>query len=291
MKKLLSILTILLMLFCLTGCGGENKGYPADVLSPEYNGPMIITTSWISVETKNFSKAKLQLRNIVKEYGGYFTNSEEEADYDNETGRNDGNMTGKWLIRIPSDKFNSFAEDIGSSMTVVEKSVSNEDVTALYFEIESGMNIIECNTIVNELKDIKNKVAYSTINLTIKETKEATVLRTDSFFEKMYYQFLNGFDNLLNILETIMFWAAYNFVGLIILTIWTIVVKVTAKAGFGVGTPVNLILIYMYIPILWAMEIGWIGVIFALVMTIIFLLGRVKKDPKVVKKNTNEETK
>lgn len=342
MKKIISILSVLLILFTLTGCGDPVYTMPSNdpsMLETDSDisfgstgesvtdeNLMVITTGWIQIETKTYDQAKEKLYDLVKECGGYFSDTEENTDYNDETGRKDGNRTGYWEIRIPSDKFNQFSDEIDSSMTVVRKSVTNEDVTNQYFEtsnylevyaaererilalMEQATEISDLITLENkltelnyqidslkgDLKYIENKVNYTTVNVSIREMNEISVLQSRNFPERFVEQLFNGLLNIQKIFEDIMMWAAYNFVGIIILTIWITVIKSFDKAGFGIGTELHLILVLFSTPILWLIDLHVIAVLVGIFDILFYLIWRAvegPKKPKKIKEDKAKETK
>lgn len=167
-------------------------------------------------------------------------------------------------------------------MTVVSKSISNEDVTDQYFETANYIDVYETererilalmeqatqisDLIVLEdkltdlnykidglkgnLKYLDDRISYATIVISIEETNEISVLQSKNFAERFTEQAINGLSNIRKIGEDILLWFAYNLVGIFILMVWITIINVVAKMGFGLGTEVNLVMVLLSIPLM-----------------------------------------
>ncbi|WP_161493901.1 DUF4349 domain-containing protein [Virgibacillus necropolis] len=94
----------------------------------------IIYTANLSIQVKDYQKAVNDIQTQVSDRGGYVVESNMYGD--SEKGSTNGQMT----IRIPQDQFREFIQLVeeGSS-EVLESSISGQDVTEEYIDLESRL--------------------------------------------------------------------------------------------------------------------------------------------------------
>ena len=92
----------------------------------------IIYTAQVSLVVADFAKAETRVAELVKRFGGYIA----ESNVDRTQG---SQRTGKWVVRVPVDKFNEFL-DAAVEIGVPETRHTNaQDVTEEYVDLEARM--------------------------------------------------------------------------------------------------------------------------------------------------------
>lgn len=191
--------------------GGSVSG---DVLSADRK---IIKTVNETVETKEYDSFIERLKTVVAEKGGYFASSRYSG---NGTAVN-GNRNASFEIRIPADKLSEFTEALGGMGSVTYFLEEANDVTAAYVDVTSRIAVLEAEEIalldilsksatVADMLEIRTRlaqvqgdlaslraqkntydslVAYSTVNLNLREVEREKTVTDDTFFGEVGEQF------------------------------------------------------------------------------------------------------
>ena len=173
----------------------------------------------------------------IDQYGGYVQKSV--------SGNRGSNRYYEAAIRIPAEHYSQFLEEIKGSGNATYYSEETKDITDSYTDIQARLSslkaqeakVLEFYDKAVDLDDlmsveerlseiryeieyyeaqIKNydlQVAYSTLNLTVNETKVYTPVST-SFFSRLARSFSNGFKNFISGVEDFIIDVVYN--------LWTI---------------------------------------------------------------------
>ncbi|MFZ3580149.1 DUF4349 domain-containing protein [Virgibacillus sp. DJP39] len=187
----------------------------------------IIYTANLHILVKNFQKAVKDIQKQVSERGGYIVESNMYGD------SGEGSTNGQITARIPQDKFRQFIQFVeeGSSK-VIQSSVSGQDVTEEYIDLESRLKskrVVEkrllsfmeqakktedlltisedlatvqeeIETITGRMKYLQNKSDLATITIEIQE-KNVTIsgINQDELntWEKTKQQFLQSINFLI----------------------------------------------------------------------------------------------
>jgi len=99
----------------------------------------VIKTAYISIEVKEgkFESTLFELTALAEQNGGFVADTQSYSD-------SEGNLTsGNITIRIPYDKFNSATDRIKEMGTVESISISGQDVTQEYTDLESRLKNYE----------------------------------------------------------------------------------------------------------------------------------------------------
>lgn len=177
------------------GAGSENEPLA---------GRKIIRNKSMEVQTTDFDTFVEGLKKSIDFYGGYIENSSVSgAPYDTNI-RKDANYT----IRIPSEYYNEFTNEIGSLGNVTYANEYINDITAQYVDVEARLEALKAErdsflklmdraetieeilkiqsylTDVNyeiesytaQLNSYKDKVTYSTFNISVYEVKRITAV-------------------------------------------------------------------------------------------------------------------
>ena len=202
----------------------------------------LILTGNLNLETQNINDILSKLLSNVDKYGGYVQKSSTYT-------RGNDTRVYEATIRIPADQYQSFLNDAQGLGNVVSYSQEVEDITDSYTDIEARLNslkaqeqkVLEFYKSANTIEDlmaveerlsqiryeieyyestIKNYdllVAYSTLHITLQETKVYTPTST-SFFTRLANSFKNGFTNFIDNIGDFIIELVYN--------IWTILLLI-----------------------------------------------------------------
>lgn len=181
---------------------GEVQGKSLSSLQavPDKNAKIIRTVS-ITLTTRNFDADVLKIKTLLNDQKGYMENSQISTDYRN-------NRTANFTMRIPTDVFGTFTDNILVIGHTTSVSESAEDVSENYTDTESRLEtqktklkrlqaMIEKAVSVEELLQIEssiadtqyqldslnrtlqgydNRINYSTLYLSVEEQTDAKVV-------------------------------------------------------------------------------------------------------------------
>lgn len=188
----------------------------------------IVKNASLSIKTKNYDKMMADIKQMIEQYGGYIEQSQ-EYNYDTDSDRN-ANMD----VKIPADKLEAFIEELSQIGTITSKSISSEDITDSYIDVESRIKALEIeeNTLLGllkkaeslkdvieiqdrlsevrtDLESMKSKkqsydgmVAYSGVSLNINEV-ERVVEGGDTFFGQIKEKLLRNLYSLADFFRTL----------------------------------------------------------------------------------------
>lgn len=214
-------------------------------ISPLTENKKLIVTGFINIETLDFDSLLEKLNKSISEVGGYIqsssisTNHYQNRNYDAS-------------IRIPANKYEEFISATKQTGNVTYYSESVDDITDTYTDLKARLNSLkteeskvlefydkainleelmsveerltqiryEIDSIETSIKNYDLLTNYSTLNITIVETKTYTETN-DNFFSRLSLSFKNGISNFINMIENLALDIVYN--------IWTI-----ALIGLGV---------------------------------------------------------
>lgn len=213
----------------------------------------LIITGNINIETLDFDKLLENLEKNIVEAGGYIQNSSintnrYETRYYNAT------------IRIPADKYEEFLSKTKQTGNVTWYSESVDDITETYTDLEARVNSLkaeeekvmefydkaenleELMSIESRLTDIRYEIDsietriknydllinYSTLNISVSETKAYTKTN-DNFFSRLSLSFTNGFTNFINSIENFIIDVVYNIWTIILVVVLSVVAIVVIK--------------------------------------------------------------
>lgn len=112
------------------------RAAPEPVSAPETAERKIIQRGFITVEVKDFKSSSRDVERIANEAGGFVSDS---SSFVTEDGQRRGTIT----IRVPKDKFKDVMEKLEDIGEVKSKSVSGEDVTEEFIDLEARLDNFE----------------------------------------------------------------------------------------------------------------------------------------------------
>ena len=184
-----------------------------DGAQEEY-APKIIKTATLSAETKDFSSAVAEIEAKVNTLGGYIESCSIQNMNHSYSGETYSTRNASYVLRIPADKLDTFLSEAGELLNVTSSSTNAEDISGEYYDIEARINVLETERalvekMLSEAKDVDtmidlerrlydiiyeiesyktaikvydSKVAYSTVNLSVREVADLTDLNADDSF-------------------------------------------------------------------------------------------------------------
>ena len=196
------MLTLLLLLGLLSGCGGsgnatasddattsadsadngtasaggsygvwaetteESGGTAEDGASDRLENAKMIYTARMEVETTAFDTAAADLRTLVEILGGYF----EQAAVHN---YGSGYRSGDYTVRIPADQYRPFLERVGTLCHVTYQEESSDNISTAYYDAESRLvtQQTKLERLQNLLAQAENMEDIITIESAISDTE------------------------------------------------------------------------------------------------------------------------
>ncbi len=200
----------------------EKDSEDLDIEVPEdFADEKLIYNVSMSIQTKDFKGALSVLNQKLKACGGFI---QYEKQTDNASGwyydyyeKTRGTLTEYIVVRIPTEKLNSFLDDISGLGKVLSRDMDVKNVTSSYNDVETRIAVLEkkeqsyiemmgqaksidemlsidkyLTDVQEELACLKNQisnwdtdVAYSTVTLTISEVLDYTTTEQDSFWTRL----------------------------------------------------------------------------------------------------------
>lgn len=202
------------------------------------NKKMILTAD-LNLETQNLDELVNNILDNVKKYNAY-------VQYSNINSYSGNTRKYEATIRIPADKYQDFIKELKDNGNVLKYSEELEDVTEHYNDIEARINSLKAQEekvlefykqaeTIEELMSIESRLAdlryqietyetklknydllinYSTLHITINETKVYTTEKP-SFIKRLGNSFISGFNNFISNIGEFVIDFVYN--------IWTII--------------------------------------------------------------------
>lgn len=188
----------------------------------------IIRTATLQAETKSYDAATKALMEAISAAGGYVSDSSERNQ--NGTARH---LT--MTIRIPAEKLDGFLAGLGGDLLLTEKTVSSDDVTLSYYDIASRLETLRAErtalsamlekatttsdilaiqkqlyNVIEEIESLEtqlciynDKVAYATVQMTLREVTLYTPEEEATFGEKAGLAFSESWKSFAD------FWASF----------------------------------------------------------------------------------
>ena len=175
---------------------------------------LVVTLNY-TIETKDLDALDASILEETKKLGGYIESSSKDGPKEyTEDSWYDGKRYASYVVRIPSEKLDAFATALEGESNVTNKSTNTEDITLQYIDTDSrrqslreeetrltemlkkAETVDEMIQIENALADVRsslkdletqirtfdNQVDYSTVNISVTETKEYTVQKEEKTF-------------------------------------------------------------------------------------------------------------
>lgn len=237
-----------------TALSGEGATSTSSGNSAAQSNEKIIRTFFMEVETQGFDALILRINSDINRMGGYVENSKISG---RSFSYSDESRYGNIVARVPREKVDEFVNSVGENANVVSKQESTENVSLQYIETESKIETLKIEqerlyallekedslddiiVLENRLSDIRfelqnhesqlryfdNKVAYSTVTLSIQEVQKLTPV--SSVKESMGSRIKNGLGNtMFNLSQGFQNFLVWLIVNLPYLLIWAVVILI-----------------------------------------------------------------
>jgi hypothetical protein len=93
---------------------------------------MIIRTGTMSIEADSYDETEAKIKDIVKNFGGYLTNSNSKLNAD---GKKQGSIT----IRVATEKFDAMISELSKTGKVMNQNITGMDVTEEYMDTDARL--------------------------------------------------------------------------------------------------------------------------------------------------------
>ncbi len=198
--------------------------------APEENPEKIIYSGDATVETTEFDKSIADLEAMIEKEGGFIESSSVNGSnyYDSARGYT-SRRSASYTVRVPSEKFGDIMSRLSTFGNVPYTYTYTENVTAQYYDVQARLQALQAQetrlvemmkiaetvediiTIEDKLTDVRyridslqsslnnwdRRVAYSTLNITVKEVQVYTPekLTKISYGEELWLAFTDALRN------------------------------------------------------------------------------------------------
>ncbi len=237
----------------------ESAGTDSAVQVKDSSKRKLVTTVNIAAETENFEATLGNIESKVKELGGYIESSDV---YNNSNYSYSGARSASLKVRIPANKLDEFIDMVDGSNNIINKSVSVEDVTLTYVDMQSRKNSLkteekrlleilesaetvediitiedklasvryELESIESQLRSYDNMVDYSTVYLSVDEVKTYTPVEKESILTRIERGFKDNLENVKEGLEDFIVVFVSSLPQLFVLAIVVFIIVLIIKA-------------------------------------------------------------
>lgn len=219
----------------------------------------IIYTGYVSIETTAFDDSLRDLEQAVAANGGFVQDSSVEG-YSRTNADGTTSVVDRWAsytVRIPADRFSAFMALTDGIGNVTSSSRAAENVTSQYTDYEARLDSLyiqeerlldmleksgdleslitleerlsevryEIESIERNLRNLDQKLAYSTVHLTLQEVEiyTPTVPVTRTFGEKLSDAFSSGWNGFVRGIQNFCLGLARNLFTLVLLAVLIVI--------------------------------------------------------------------
>lgn len=206
---------------------GTEEASPAPGLldTPDGDGTQkLIRTCTVEAETRDFDAASASLNERISRFDGYV---ESQKSSGSSYGASKSSRLLTVTVRIPADKFGDFVTGLGDIMNVTSAASNVENVTETYYDAEARLATLKAEreslqkmmasldnakqydfwltlqkrlseteqdiaSLEARLRSYDNRVAYSTVTLTMREVIEFTPTETPTFAARISKAFTSS---------------------------------------------------------------------------------------------------
>lgn len=195
-----------------------------------------IKTAKLSLETLAFDEFATALEQKVIETGSYFQYADVSGSSKN------GRRYASYTVRVPESNLNTFLSGMEGIATVTNKTIGEQDVTLAYVDTESRIKSLEIEReslmeLLEQAKDLDyiirlqdrltdvryeiesyqsqlrtydDKIAYSTVTLSVQEVKKVTEPEPETVWERIGSGWKNTMEDITEGAENFFVWFVVN---------------------------------------------------------------------------------
>lgn len=207
-------------------------------------GTKVIKTFDLNAETTDFDAATASLSELLAQFGGYVESASTYNQSLSASKNNRYNRSATYTLRIPAENAESFVGSLGTSLHLTSNRSYVEDISETYYSIEARLTELKVErdslldildqtetkkdynlwlTVKQRLSEVTqqiavyqgqlnrydSKVAYSTINLQVREViNYSTVSESNRFGSRLAASFKEGWIDFLEGLQSFIIWLA-----------------------------------------------------------------------------------
>lgn len=252
----------------LYGSGYET---PAQGVSDTVTDQKLVKTVSMTAETEDLDALLNSLDEKIASLGGYM----ESRNVYNGSSYSTRSRYADMTIRIPAEVLNEFVEQMEGMSNIISSNQAIDDVTLTYVATESRMNALqaeearllelmeqaetmsdllevearltdvryELESVTSQMRVLENQVSYATVELSVSEVREYTVVEEQSPLQRMSEGFVASLKGLWNgIVELAVFVVAklpYLVVAAVIITLVVLLLKRRRKKPQPPKAPEN----------------------------------------------------
>jgi len=170
MVKIRLVGLLIVIFCCVCGCAKAPMSAGRALMAPKPAAPlseaadksaasperMLIWRAWLTLEVRDVAAGIDNAAEVAAQFGGYVESKSEESE-----------SSGSMSMRIPADRFRSAVGALEGLGEVVRKSVSGQDVTEQYVDIEARLKTKKelrdrLQQLLSKAKDVKDVIAIET---------------------------------------------------------------------------------------------------------------------------------
>lgn len=221
----------------------------------------IIERISMSVQTKEFDALMTGIDTRIAEFGGYVESSDVYGNGFDTYGNRDARI----VIRIPSDKSDAFVDFVSENSAVTNKTVTTDDVTLQYVDVESRISalnlektslenllaeattmediiyvqeklmdvIYELESAQSQLRTFDNLIDYTTITLSVYEVDRTVVVEEQTAWEEIATRFTGNVEDIKDAVVDgfifVMGESPYLLIYVIVIGIIVLIIKLASK--------------------------------------------------------------
>ncbi|KNZ70383.1 putative transmembrane anti-sigma factor [Thermincola ferriacetica] len=184
----------------------------------------IIKNGWLTIKVQKFDKSVQDIGMLAESFGGYVENSEEN---------NDGTKTGRFVVRVPVNKFATAIAEFEKLGQVVSKRLAGEDVSIEYRDagarlrnlrrqesrlltlVDKAASLSDVLALENELTRVRQEIEsievrinylgnvteMATIHLEVREAGDKNAPDSQGVVKRAWNAFVESCRDLLRLLE------------------------------------------------------------------------------------------
>lgn len=208
----------------------------------------LVYKAGIDIQTLDYSDTISQLQTYIKSYECILeSQTERDSDYLDDTylisGKKEtsspeaGSLYCRFSVRVPSDKFFAFINDVSEVAHVIDKQIDVENISTVYADNDASIKALETQKsrllamldetndidamiqITGKLEEVEQQlnrdktskaamdkdVAYSSVVLTVKEVAKYTETKKPTFWQELGENFSGAWSDFLSILKGLLF--------------------------------------------------------------------------------------